>query len=101
MGVLKENLNVRMNLRFKSQSLKENLNVRMNLRFPLSGGREFPEYISSDRKVNREFQIERRNPTNKQTNKQSNKQSMIQYCNIYICICICIPVFVDTWEYLL
>ena len=30
--------------------LKENLNVRMNLRFPLSGGREFPEYISVDGK---------------------------------------------------
>ena len=35
----------------------------MNPRFPLSGAREFPEYISSDRKLSREFQIQR-NQTN-------------------------------------
>ena len=35
----------------------------MNPRFPLSGAREFPEYISSDRKLSREFQIQR-NHTN-------------------------------------
>ena len=29
----------------------------MNPRFPLSGAREFPEYISSERKLSEKFQI--------------------------------------------
>ena len=56
----------------------------MNPRFPLSGAREFPEYISSDRKLSSEFQIQRHRTNIPNCTSSTKEQFVVQRfdCNM-------------------